>query len=104
MDLEQELKQQLARELCAMLHGYNQCNAAGMLGVHQSELSHLRRSQLRRFSIARLLQFISRQAYDVEVHLKAIPQPYAMPRRMPVMTVTRYDRYGQLVRLMPLER
>jgi predicted XRE-type DNA-binding protein len=97
MDLEQDLKQQLARELCAIFHGHIQINAAAILGVHQSELSHLRCGHLRRFSIARLLRFISQQAYDVEIHLRAIPRPYATPRRMPEFNVTRYDRYGQPV-------
>ena len=98
MDLEQELKQQLARELCGILHGVNQCDAAAILHVHQSEMSHLRNGNLRRFSIARLLHFVSRQSYDIEVHLRRIPRPCATPRPVPVITVTRYDRHGRPVR------
>ena len=98
MDLEQELKQQLARELCSILHGYSQINAAAILGVRQPDLSRLRNGQLRRFSTARLLNFISGRRYDVEIHLRAIPRPYATPRRMPTIAVTRYDGSGQPVR------
>ena len=98
LEIEEDLKQQLARELCAILDGHSQINAGAILRVHQSEMSHLRNGHLRRFSIARLVRYISQQKYDVEIHLKAIPRPYAAPRRKPAVTVTRYDRYGQPAR------
>ena len=98
MDLEQELKQQLARELCAILQGYSQSNAAAILGVRQSDLSRLRSGHLARFSTARLLNFISGRRYDIEIHLRAIPRPYAMPRRAPAIAVIRYDQSGRPVR------
>ena len=98
MDLEQELKQQLARELCAILDGYSQTDAAAILGVRQSDLSRMQSGHLARFSTARLLNFISRRRYDIEIHLRAIPRPYATPHRVPAIVVIRYDQSGRLVR------
>ena len=98
MDLEQELKQQLARELCAILEGYSQTGAAAILGVRQSDLSRLQSGHLARFSTARLLNFISRRRYDIEIHLRAIPRPYATPHRVAAIAVTRSDQSGQIVR------
>src|SRR5512138_3919555 len=95
---EYQLKVQLARELCAILHGFQRDSAASYVDAHPTELSRLRRGDLRRFSLARLIRYIARAGYDIEVHLKKTPrlEERVSPRR-PVSAVRRYDYYGQMV-------
>jgi len=95
MGIEQDLKTQLARELCAIVDGWSQIEAAALLYTHQSELSRLRRGDLRRFSVKRLLRLTSALWYDVEVHLKPMPRPFGSPSPKSTATVVRYDRYGR---------
>jgi predicted XRE-type DNA-binding protein len=94
--LEQELKEQLARELCTILDGYQRDAAAARVDAHESELSRLRHGDLRRFSLARIVRYIARAGYDVEVHLKRTPrfEERPTPRHHPASTVLRYDYYG----------
>ena len=101
MGMEHELKRQLARELCAILDGWSQHEAAALSHTHQSELSRLRRGDLRRFSVARLLRLISNCHYKIDVQLRAIPRPYGTPGMSPMATVARYDRYGSLATRSP---
>jgi predicted XRE-type DNA-binding protein len=95
--LEHELKQLLAGELCAILASWSQGNAAALVGTHQSEISRLRRRDLRRFSLTRLLRLASRACYDVEIRLTETPGRRPEPRGRPGVAVVRYDRYGRLV-------
>lgn len=97
--LEQTLKVQLANELCAILHGYRRYVGAAHVDMHPSELSRLRRGDLRRFSLDRLLRYIARAGYDVEIHLKRTPrhEERPTPRRVPTSSVVRYDYWGQAV-------
>ena len=98
-DLERELKEQLARELCAVLDGYPREVGAERIGTHGSELSRIRNRDLRRFSVARLIRFLARAGHDIEVHLKRTPrlEERPKPRHQPRSTVCRYDYYGQPV-------
>ena len=93
--MQLDLKSQLARELCAIMNGWSQVGAAGMLNVRQQDVSRIRRGELAGFSVGRLLRLIARRHYHVEVHLKLIPRPFAQPREVPGVRVFRYDRYGR---------
>ena len=87
---------QLARELCAILRGYWRDIAAAHVDAHASEFSRLRHGDLRRFSLARIVRYIARAGYDIEVHLKKTPrlEEHPEPRRRPASTVIRYDYFG----------
>ena len=95
---EQELKAQLARELCSILHGYQRDIGAACVDAHATELSRLRHGDLRRFSLARIIRYIARAGYDIEVHLKKRPRLEQRPeRRCPTSIVVRYDYYGRVI-------
>jgi hypothetical protein len=95
---EHQLKEQLARELRAILGGDPPDNAAPYVHAHPSELSRLRHGDLRRFSLARILRYVAHAGYDIEVHLKRTPRFEERPKpRRPVSTVVRYDYYGRRV-------
>ena len=94
---DQELKLQLARELCVILGGYQRGIGATHIGAHATELSRLRHGDLRRFSLARMVRYIARAGYDIEVHLKKTPRLEQRPEpRRPGSTVIRYDYYGRV--------
>ena len=97
--LECELKEQLARELCAIFRGYQRDIAAAHVDADASELSRIRHGDLRRFSLTRIVRYIARAGYDIEVHLKKTPrlENRPQPRRRPMTTVVRYDYYGSKV-------
>jgi len=54
--LEHELKEQLARELTAILDGYQRDAAADRIDAHPTELSRLRGGDLSRFSLGRIVR------------------------------------------------
>ena len=103
--LDHELKVQLARELCAIMDGYSLLSGALHLNTHESELSRLRRGDLRRFSLTRIIRYIARAGYDIEVHLKRVPrlEERPRPRLQPRSTIVRYDYYGLVVTPPPGE-
>lgn len=95
---EQELKELLARELCAILDGYQRDNAAGVVRADPSEVSRFRHGDLRRFSLARIIRYIAQAGYDIEVHLKKAPRAEQRPKPpRPTRSVVRYDYYGRVV-------
>src|SRR4051812_46094491 len=92
---EQELRVQLASELCSILHGRQRDIGAARVDMHASDLSRLRHGDLRRFSLTRLIRYIARAGYDIEVHLKKTQRREYRPKpRQPTSTVVRYDYYG----------
>ena len=94
--MKQELKELLARELCAMIEGWTQDDAASVMGLHQSQLSRIRNGKLEGFSASRLISLIAARGYNVEIHLKPIPRRLAQPYPKPSVAVVRYDRYGRV--------
>jgi len=93
---EQELKAQLARELCSILHGWQRDIGAARVDMPASDLSRLRHGDLRRFSLARIIRYIARAGYDIEVHLKRTPRLEHRPKLpRPTSMVVRYNYYGQ---------
>ena len=94
---EYELKVQLARELRAILDGHQRDTGAGYIDAHPTELSRLRHGDLRRFSLTRLVRYISRAGYDIEVHLKRTSRLERRPKpHQPSSSVVRYDYYGRI--------
>ena len=88
---------QLARELCSILHGWQRDVGAAHVSMAASDLSRLRHGDLRRFSLARIMRYIARAGYDIEVHLKKTPRLEQHPKLpRPTSTVVRYNYYGQL--------
>ena len=95
---EQELKAQLARELRSILSEDPRYIGAARIDADVSELSRLRRDDLRRFSLGRIIRYIARAGYDIEVHLKRTPRLEQRPKpRRPTSAVVRYDYYGRVV-------
>ena len=93
---EQQLKAQLARELCAILDGYQRDVGAAHVGAHASELSRLRHGDLTRFSLGRIVRYIAKAGYDIEVYLKPTSRLEVRPEpRRPTSKVRRYDYYGR---------
>jgi predicted XRE-type DNA-binding protein len=95
MSLDPELKRQLARELCAIINGWSQVAAAGLLRLRQPHISRLRRGHTAGFSVSRLLRLIADEGYNIEIHLRVIPRRFELPRKLPTVSIIRYDRFGR---------
>lgn len=95
MRMDQQLKHALARELCAIIDGLSQAEAATALRLSQPYVSCLRRGQYAGFSAGRLARLIASQHYNIELHLRRMNFPYARPFVPPALVVIRYDRYGR---------
>jgi predicted XRE-type DNA-binding protein len=93
----QELKQLLASELCAIMQGWDQYHFASMLGIHQPDVSALRHGRTAGFSTDRLIRLIAERGYHVEVVLREMPRRSGTPRIEATVSVQRYDRHGRLV-------
>jgi predicted XRE-type DNA-binding protein len=68
---QRSLKVELAMEVNRILdeRGLGQQRAAKLLGVHQPHVSDLVRYRLNRFSVERLMDFLSRLGRDVEIRI-----------------------------------
>ncbi len=68
---ERSLKVKLATEVNHGLkeRGLTQARAAKLLGIRQPHISDLARYRLDRFSVERLLQFLTRLGNDVEIRI-----------------------------------
>lgn len=94
MRVDLQLKQHLARELCAIIDGWTVIQAAMCLGLYPARISELRHGNLARFSIARLVRLIADRGYDIDVAIRPTKPPVRVPRRANA-TVVRYDRFGR---------
>jgi predicted XRE-type DNA-binding protein len=92
--IDEQLRRELGRELCGMIDGWIQAEAAELLHLNQPKISALRRGDYAGFSIGRLIRLIASRGYNIEVHLKPIHRRFAQPRKLPTLTVVRYDTYG----------
>lgn len=72
---ERSLKVELAMEVNRLLEerGLAQDRAAKLLGIRQPHVSDLVRYRLNRFSVERLLDFLTRLGQDVEIRIAARP-------------------------------
>jgi len=95
MRVDHELRRLLVAELCAIVDGIDQYGAAALLRLHQPHISALRRGRGAGFSVSRLLRLIAAQGHDIEVQLRLNPRRFATPRKLPSVSVVRYDRYGR---------
>jgi predicted XRE-type DNA-binding protein len=74
------LKQAAGAELARLVTGGNVDDIAFVLGTDRSRIADLRRGNLTRFSLERLLQFLTRLLYTVELQIKPPPNPRARRR------------------------
>jgi predicted XRE-type DNA-binding protein len=72
---ERRLKVELAMEVNRLLgeRGLTQARAAKLLGMLQPHVSDLARYRLDRFSVERLMRFLTRLGQDVEIRISARP-------------------------------
>lgn len=70
-------KAKLARQIGAIIaqHGWAQSQAATVLGIGQPKVSALVRGRLRDFSVERLMHFLTRLGYDIEIGVMQTPSP-----------------------------
>ena len=70
---ERRLKVELALEVNRILdeRGFAQRQAAKLLGLRQPHVSELGRYRLNRFSVERLMDFLTRLGKDVEIRIAA---------------------------------
>ena len=93
--IDEQLRRELGRHLCAIVDDYDQGEAAALLCLSQSAISALRRSDLRGGpSLSRLLRVIAQQRYSIDVHLKYAPR-IQRSKSEPTLTVVRYDRFDR---------
>lgn len=97
MQIDQQFKQQLARELCAIIDGWTLNEAVARMGIRPSRVSELRHAKLERFSIAHLLRLIASLNYDIEVAIRPTKRPI-ITRQGPIVTVVRYDQFDRPLR------
>ena len=94
MRLDRELQRLLASELCAILSDCTNSEVSTCLVIHPARVSELRRGDLSRFSIGKLVNLLARQHYDVEVVVRPSPIPVRTMRKATVR-VARLDRLGK---------
>lgn len=72
---ERRLKVELALEVNRLLdqRGLTQAKAAKVLGVRQPHVSDLSRYRLSRFSVERLMEFLTQLGRDVEIRITQRP-------------------------------
>ena len=72
---ERRLKVELALEVNRVLdqRGLTQAKAAKILGVRQPHVSDLSRCRLSRFSVERLMEFLTQLGRDVEIRITQRP-------------------------------
>jgi predicted XRE-type DNA-binding protein len=78
---ERRLKVELAMEVNRLLgeRGLTQARAAKLLGMLQPHVSDLSRYRLDRFSVERLMRFLTQLGRDVEIRISARPARGARP-------------------------
>lgn len=97
MRLDQLLKQQLAREFCAIVEGWTGSQVAARAGIYPSRVSELRNGKVAGYSISRLITMIAKFGYDIEIAIRPTKRPIII-RQGPTTVVQRYD---QLDRPIP---
>lgn len=91
---DEQLKRQLARELCAIVDGWTLGEVTARTGTDPARMSALRHGRVAGFSISRLVRMIGQHGYDIELALR----PTRPPKREwnhPSAKVVRYDRFDR---------
>lgn len=96
MQIDEQIRQQLARELRAILKDWSINEVVGRMGIRPQRVSELRNGNLARFSIRKLMRLIAMHDYDIELSLR-VRRRIATPRPGPAGTVVRYDRFDRPV-------
>lgn len=96
MGIDDQMREQLARELCAIIDGWTMGEVVGYLGVYPARVSELRRGRVKGYTIDRLLRWAERLGYSARLILEP-PAPPARQLVRPTATVERYDRFGHRV-------
>lgn len=74
-----QLKEQLSREIIAAVDKYTWTVAAGMLGIEPSRMSHLKKGNLERFSLEKLIRMLA--VIDRKVEVRIVDESGAAFRR-----------------------
>jgi predicted XRE-type DNA-binding protein len=87
---------ELARHVCAIVHGWPQNEACVLVRLTQPDISRLRAGDAQRFTADRLLGAIAHFGHHISISIRAMQKRF---KETPTVTVLRYDRYGRLVEL-----
>jgi predicted XRE-type DNA-binding protein len=98
MSFTKDLRLQLARHVCAIIHDWPQNEAAVFVRLSQPDISRLRSGDGHRFTADRLLRAIAHSGHHVSISIRAMQKRL---KETPTITVLRYDRYGRLIELPP---
>jgi predicted XRE-type DNA-binding protein len=98
MTFTQDLRLQLARHVCAIVHGWPQAEAAVIVRLSQPDICRLRAGAAHRFTADRLLRAIAHSGHHISISIHAMQKRF---KETPSITVLRYDRYGRLLELPP---
>lgn len=94
MSFTNDLRLQLARHVCAIIHGWPQNEATVFVRLSQPDISRLRAGAAHRFTADRLLRAIAHSGHHVTISIHAMQKRF---KESPTITVLRYDRYGRLI-------
>ena len=94
MPFTHNLRLELARHVCAIIHGWPQNEACVLVRLSQPDISRLRAGEAQRFTADRLLDAIAHSGHHVSISIHAMQKRF---KEKPTITVLRYDRYGRLV-------
>jgi predicted XRE-type DNA-binding protein len=89
------LKRRVADEILVLLEGWTQEYAADFLGAKQPRMSELRRGRLDRFTLDRLVRYLSRLHRDIEIVTTKRPDLSVLDHRDP--RLVELNRTGSLV-------
>ena len=80
------LRRRVADEILVLLEGWRQDYAADFLGATQPRMSELRRGHLERFTLDRLVRYLSRLNRDIEIVTAKRPEFTVLDHRDPRLT------------------
>jgi hypothetical protein len=75
------LKRAAGAQLAVLVAGWNADDIAYLLGTDRSRIAELRRGKLYRFSLERLIRFLTRAGQIVELRVTEPVRPSRKPRR-----------------------
>ena len=79
-----QLKQQLLQEILVIANRYTVSHAGYMLGIGTPRMSHLRKGNLERFSLEKLIRILAHVDRRIELHLIDESGPANMRRALEV--------------------
>jgi predicted XRE-type DNA-binding protein len=75
-DVKDELKNAIAREICALIEGrgLTQKEVAEILGTDQAKISNITRGRLSGFSVDRLVNYLTALGQNIDIHFSKSQQ------------------------------